>query len=63
MTISHSTTGPLTPPPQYEVTVQDDCQEKLLIDVAKFNVEPLWTKMTKLNPPTPMPKAIAHKFE
>ncbi|RSH81656.1 uncharacterized protein EHS24_007836 [Apiotrichum porosum] len=58
-----ATTGPLAPPPATTLSIANDNQEQLLEDIKAHNVEPLWTKMTKLNPPTPAPKAIAHKFE
>jgi gentisate 1,2-dioxygenase len=63
MTIAPATKGPLAAPPLHELTIENDSQERLLEDIKAVNVEPLWTKMTKLNPPTPAPKAIAHKFE
>ena len=37
-----------------------DSQEKLLQDLKSTDVEPLWAKMTKLNPPQPEPKAVPH---
>jgi len=54
---------PLTPPPAHTIAVENDTQEKLIEDIKAHNIEPLWTKMARLNPPTPEPKAIAHKFE
>ena len=55
--------GPLTPPPQYEIDVVGDTQERLLDDIPSVNVLPLWTRMTRLNPPVPSPKAAVHKWE
>lgn len=60
---SAPTSGPLAPPPQYEIEVANDSQERLINDIKSENIEPLWLKMGRLNPPTPEPKAIAHKFE
>jgi len=37
-----------------------DSTEKLLSDLRSTDVEPLWAKMTKLNPPEPQPKALPH---
>lgn len=63
ITMTVPTSGPLSPPAAHTVTVPDDSQEKLLEDLPALHAEPLWAKMAKLNPPTPAPKAIAHKFE
>ncbi|BEJ14232.1 hypothetical protein CspHIS471_0314060 [Cutaneotrichosporon sp. HIS471] len=65
MTVKGSlpTCGPLAPPLPYKIQVADDSQERLINDIKSENVEPLWPKMGRLNPPTPEPKAVAHKFE
>ncbi len=57
------TSGPLAPPPPYEIEIANDTQEQLINDIKSENIEPLWPKMGRLNPPTPEPKAVAHKFE
>lgn len=36
----------------------EDTPEKLLVDIQKANVAPLWTQMKKLNPPLPNPKTV-----
>lgn len=35
---------------------------QLLAGLSGLDVLPLWTRMEKLNPPSPAPKAIAHKW-
>ncbi len=58
------TTGPLAPPQVASVQMKaNDTQADLLHDLSDLNVEPLWTRMAKLNPPLPAPKAIVHKWE
>ena len=40
-----------------------DSSEKLLADVQKHAVSPLWTQMKKLNPPLPNPQVIPHLWK
>ena len=54
--------GPLVPPQPFSGAIASDSQEALLEDIKGVNVQPLWTRMAKLNPPLPEPKAIPHKF-
>ncbi|EUC28762.1 hypothetical protein COCCADRAFT_8927 [Bipolaris zeicola 26-R-13] len=42
---------------------EDDSLEKLLSDVQKHAVSPLWTQMKRLNPPLPNPQAIPHLWK
>ncbi|ORY24552.1 RmlC-like cupin domain-containing protein [Naematelia encephala] len=58
-----ATSGPLCPPPTHEVNIENDSQEQLLKDIETLDVQTLWTRMAKLNPPSPAPKAIAYKWE
>ncbi|ORY04277.1 RmlC-like cupin domain-containing protein [Clohesyomyces aquaticus] len=45
--------------PQFPLqNVEEDNQEKLLADIEKSSVSPLWTQMKRLNPPLPNPQAI-----
>ena len=37
--------------------------EQLLEDLATTNTAPLWTQMTKLNAPLPMPKSVPHLWQ
>lgn len=60
---SNPTSGPLAPPVAHSIEVPGDSQEKLLADIEQLDVQTLWTRMAKLNPPLPSPKAIAHKWE
>ncbi|KAK4688411.1 gentisate 1,2-dioxygenase, partial [Tremellales sp. Uapishka_1] len=55
--------GPMSPPDAHSLFVENDSQEKLFRDIEPLHVETLWTRMTKLNPPLPSPKSIAHKWE
>lgn len=43
--------------------VGDDTGERLLADIQKHAVSPLWTQMKKLNPPLPNPQAIPHLWK
>lgn len=63
MHTSATISGPLAPPEAHTIDVIDDTPEKLLNDIKDVGVQTLWTRMAKLNPPTPAPKAIAHKWE
>ena len=37
--------------------------DQLLSDLAQARTKPLWTQMTKLNPPVPNPKAIPYLWQ
>lgn len=39
-------------------TTGDDSVARLLMDLPVVNAEPLWAKMTRLNPPSPSPQTI-----
>ena|SRR5271170_8024653 len=46
--------------PSVNGSTNGDATAALLNEIEKTDVEPLWTKMTKLNPPEPHAKAVPH---
>jgi gentisate 1,2-dioxygenase len=39
-----------------------DAVEELMSNLESTHTKPLWTQMTRLNPPVPNPSAIPHKW-
>ena len=62
-TVSSTQEGPMQPPPATTVDIVNDSHEKLLEDIVSKHVDPLWTQMNALVPPTPQPKSVPHKWE
>ena len=51
-----------SPPPAYQIEIDNDSQDQLLTDLPSVAALPLWKQMSVLVPARPKPKAVPHKW-